>query len=190
MCPEHREAAMLTAARWPAYDLRGFLMDFEGLQRILVPVDFSRTSNKAYSYARELARSVGAEIHVLHVLDTHYLTGALHIVIEPRDEMVEKWRERSQEKLNRFYQKREKNGFAVHLHMREGRPHEEILKAAEELGADMIVIGSHGWSGVERYIFGNVARKVVKTSNIPVLVIKLKEGPRGRPVQADTGNGD
>jgi nucleotide-binding universal stress UspA family protein len=93
--------------------------------------------------------------------------------------MVEKWRERSQEKLTLFYSKREKNGFAVQLHMREGKPPEEILKAAEELGAEMIVIGSHGWCGFERYIFGNVARKVLKISDIPVLVIKLKKGPHG-----------
>jgi nucleotide-binding universal stress UspA family protein len=137
-------------------------------------VDFSRTSNKAYFYAKKLARSVGAEIHVVHVLDTHYLTGALHIIIEPRDKMVQKWKEHCQEKLNMFYRKREENGFAVQLHMREGKPHEEILKAAEELEADIIVIGSHGWSGLERYIFGNIARRVLKISDIPVLVIKLK----------------
>ena len=142
------------------------------LHRILVAVDFSKTSNKAYGYARELARNIGAEIHVVHVLDTHYLTCALHIIIEHRDEMVERWKERCQEKLNMYYRKREENGFTVQLHMREGRPHEEILKAAEELGADLIVIGSHGWSGLERCIFGSIARKVLKISDIPVLIIK------------------
>jgi len=154
-------------------------LDFEGLHRILVPVDFSRTSNKAYYYAKELARSIGAEMHAVHVLDTHYLTGAMHIIIEPRDKMVKKWREDCQKKLNMFYRKKEENGFVVQLHMREGKPHEEILKAAEELGADMIVIGSHGWSLVERYLFGNIARRVLKISDIPVLVVKLKEKPHG-----------
>lgn len=154
-------------------------MDFKGLHRILVPVDFSKTSNGAFIYAKGLARSTGAEIHVVHVLDTHYLTGALHIIIEPREKMVEKWREDCQERLNRYFRRREENGFAVLLHMREGKPHEEILKAAKDLGADMIVIGSHGWSGLERYIFGNIARRVLKISDIPVLVIKSIEKPHG-----------
>ena len=154
-------------------------MNFEGLHRILVPVDFSRTSIKAYHYTKKLARSIGAEIHVVHVLDTHYLTGALHIIIEPREKMVEKWRKRCQEKLNMFYKKRDENRFTVQLHMREGKPHEEILKAAEELGVDLIVIGSHGWRGLERYIFGDNVRRVLKISDIPVLVVKLKGKPHG-----------
>ena len=72
--------------------MKGIFLDFKSLHRILVPVDFSMTSNKAYFYAKELARSIGAEIHVVHVLNTHYLTGAVHIRIVPREAMVEKWR--------------------------------------------------------------------------------------------------
>ena len=154
-------------------------MDFKGLHRILVPVDFSMTSNKAYFFAKELAQSLGAEIHVIHVLDTHCLSGAVHITIEPCREIVERWKAECQKKLNRFYRKREGNGFVVQLHMREGKPHEEILKAAKDLGVDMIVIGSHGWTGMERFIFGNIARRVLKISDIPVLVIKSTEKPNG-----------
>jgi len=145
-------------------------MEFQGLQRILVPVDFSMTSHKAYTYAKELARSNGAEIHVLHVIDTHFLTGVGHSTNESREEMFEK--------LSMFYRKREKNGFAVQLHLREGKPHEEIVKAAEELEADLIVIGSHGWSGLERYMFGDVTRKVLKISDIPILIIQSISKPR------------
>lgn len=152
-------------------------MKFEGVRRILVPVDFSRTANRAYGYAKGLAPCSGAEIHVVHVLDTHYLSGALHMTIEPRDEMVGKWRERSREKLDRTYSGKEGDGPAVHLHLREGKPHEEILNAAGELKADMIVIGSHGRSGLERSIFGSVAEKVLKLADIPVLLIKLRGGP-------------
>lgn len=144
-------------------------MDYQGLKRILVPVDFSTISHKAYIFAKDLARNIGAEIHVLHVLDTHFLTGVGHCTGKCREEMFEK--------LSLFYRKREKNGFAVQLHLREGKPHEEILKAAAELEADLIAIGSHGWTGIERYMFGNIARKVLKNSDIPVLVIKSISEP-------------
>jgi nucleotide-binding universal stress UspA family protein len=58
------------------------------------------------------------------------------------------------------------------IHIREGKPAEEILEAADELGVGMIIIGSHGRTGLERAIFGSVAERVVKNAPMPVLVIK------------------
>ena len=152
-------------------------MKFEGIHRMLVPVDFSKTAGRAYEYARGLAPCSGAEIHVVHVLDTHYLSGAMHIKIEPRDEMVEKWRAHSRDKMEQLYGRKGDAGSALVLHLKEGKPHEEILKAAEELEADLIVIGSHGRGGLERSIFGSVAEKIMKLAEVPVLLIKLKGGP-------------
>lgn len=80
------------------------------------------------------------------------------------------------EKLDMIYGGKEGDRSTIHLHLREGKPHQEILKAAGDLKADMIVIGSHGRSGLERSIFGSVAEKVMKLADIPVLLIKLKSG--------------
>ncbi|MDF1536376.1 MAG: universal stress protein [bacterium] len=147
-------------------------MKFNKVQKFLVPVDFSTTSNKAFAYARELVKRCGGELHLLHVLDTEFLTGAVHITIEPLEESVGKWRKRAQEKLAVVYHGEGETRLPGKIHLREGKPHEEILKAAEDLGVDMIIIGSHGRHGIERAIFGSVAERVVKNAPIPVLVIK------------------
>ena len=56
----------------------------ENIRRILVPVDFSSTSNKAFLFAREMVDCWEGELHLVHVLDTDFLSGAVHIVIEPK----------------------------------------------------------------------------------------------------------
>ncbi len=147
-------------------------MKFKKVEKILVPVDFSTTSNKAFAYAREMTTCWESKLHLLHVLDTDFLTGAVHITIEPLDESVAKWRNRAEEKLAATYRGEDGSDLPGEIHIRDGKPHEEILKAAEELGVDMIIIGSHGRHGLERAIFGSVAERVVKNAPMPVLVIK------------------
>lgn len=64
----------------------------ESMKKILVPVDFSSTSNKAFVMARELTGCWDGELHLIHVLDTDFLSGAVHITIEPLDESLAKWK--------------------------------------------------------------------------------------------------
>jgi nucleotide-binding universal stress UspA family protein len=147
-------------------------VNFKKVEKILVPVDFSTTSNKAFAYAREMTKAWDGELHLLHVLDTDFLTGAVHITIEPLDESVAKWRNRAEQKLATVYHGEDGTALPGEIHLREGKPAEEILEAAGELDIDMIIIGSHGRTGLERAIFGSVAEKVVKNAPMPVLVIK------------------
>ncbi len=144
----------------------------ESMSKILVPVDFSSTSNKAFLLARELAAFWGGELHLIHVLDTDFLSGAVHITIEPLEESLAKWKKRAEEKLKAIYHNEEGPQLSGEIHIRKGKPHEEILKIADELGVGMIVIGSHGRKGLERAIFGSVAEKVTKMAEMPVLVVK------------------
>ena len=144
----------------------------ESLRKILVPVDFSSTSNKAFILARELVQSWEGELHLIHVLDTDFLSGAVHITIEPLEESLAKWKKRAEEKLKAIYHNEEGPELTGEIHIRKGKPHEEILKLAEELGVGMIIIGSHGRRGLERAIFGSVAEKVTKMATMPVLVVK------------------
>ena len=144
----------------------------ESMRKILVPVDFSSTSNKAFLYAREMADCWEGELHLVHVLDTDFLSGAVHITIEPLDESVAKWEKRAEDKLKATYHDKDGPELTGEIHILKGKPQEEILKLADELEVDMIVIGSHGRQGLERTIFGSVAEKVTRLAQIPVLVIK------------------
>ena len=144
----------------------------DSMRKILVPVDFSSTSNTAFLYAREMAGCWEGELNLIHVLDTDFLSGAVHITIEPLDESVAKWEKRAEEKLKATYHDKEGLEFNGEIHIRKGKPQEEILKLADELEVDMIVIGSHGRQGLERTIFGSVAEKVTRMSKVPTLVIK------------------
>jgi len=144
----------------------------KNMRRILVPVDFSSSSNKAFLYAREMGECWDGELHLIHILDTEFLSGAVHITIEPLEESVAKWEKRAEEKLKAIYSEKGGEQLRGEIHLRRGKPHEEILKIAKELDVDMIVIGSHGRQGLERAIFGSVAEKVTRMANCPVLVIK------------------
>lgn len=144
----------------------------EDIKKILVPVDFSSTSNKAFIFARGMAGRLGSELHLVHVLDTEFLSGAVHITIEPLEESVAKWQKRAEEKLSTVYHDEGSDTLSGEIHIRKGKPHEEILDLAGELGADLIVIGSHGRKGLERAIFGSVAERVVRMADIPVLIVK------------------
>ncbi|UCG39288.1 MAG: universal stress protein [bacterium] len=147
-------------------------MKIDKIKKILVPVDFSTTANRAFAYAREMVECTGGELHLIHVLDTDFLSGALLITIEPVEESVAKWKKRAQDKLKTVYLREEYGDLNPVVHLKEGKPHEEILKAAEEIGADMIIIGSHGRTGLEKAIFGSVAERVVRMAPIPVLLVK------------------
>jgi universal stress protein A len=144
----------------------------ESMRKTLVPVDFSSCSNKAFLYAREMVDCWEGELHLVHILDTDFLSGAVHITIEPLDESVAKWEKRAEDKLRSTYHDKEGPELTGEIHIREGKPHEEILKLADELEVDMIVIGSHGRHGLERAIFGSVAEKVTRFAQMPVLGIK------------------
>ena len=134
-------------------------------------MDFAASSNKAFLYAKELVKWWEGELHVIHVLDTEFLSGAVHITIEPLDESVTKWKKRAEEKLKNIYHVGGKD-LEGEIHIKEGKPHEEILKLADELDVEMIVIGSHGRKGLERAIFGSVAERVTRMAKVPVLIVK------------------
>jgi nucleotide-binding universal stress UspA family protein len=146
-------------------------MEFSGFKNILVPVDFSAISTKAFFYTLEMLKCGGGKLQVLHVLDTDFLTGAVHITIEPLDESVAKWRARAEEKLKKLFA-REEEGVEIEFHIREGHPEEEILAMSGDLDVDLVVLGTHGRHGLEKAIFGSVAEKVLRLSEKPLLLIK------------------
>jgi nucleotide-binding universal stress UspA family protein len=142
----------------------------KAITRILVPIDLSRGSLKAISYALAISRRFGAEVHFLHVIDTtQYLPPTVLMwPIVPEAE----WKARVSRRLEGVALKYSKPGeIAVHAPL-EGCAHEEICRAARRLKIDLIVIATSGRTGYRRAFLGSTAERVVQFSPCPVLVVR------------------
>jgi nucleotide-binding universal stress UspA family protein len=147
------------------------------LKKILVPTDFSEHSEHAAAYAVELARQYGSnEIHCIHVSDipADLLATSAYYMTGPSEQFVEQVREEGRKGLDAFVKKNFKD-VPVKAVFLEGRPFVEIIRYARENEIDLIVISTHGRSGLKHALFGNVAEKVVRKAPCPVLVVKQEE---------------
>jgi len=146
-----------------------------GLNRILVPIDFSAHSKDALRYAVPLARQFRASIHLVYVVEPTVYPADLGFgqVVYPtfEEELVEKGREELQSLL------RDEIGTSAGSSavVRTGKPHQEILLEAEERRADLIIMATHGHTGVEHMLFGSTAERIVRNAKCPVLTIRPTE---------------
>ncbi len=140
------------------------------LERILVPTDFSDCSKQAIKYACELAKRFGAELHLLHVvqpLTTHVSYGPpipdaeLFHHEQPAREELEALAESGLEHVSR-----------VERSIRTGTSFLEIVRCAKDTDVDLIVIGTHGRTGLAHALIGSVAEKVVRKAPCPVLTVR------------------
>ncbi|MBP7146794.1 MAG: universal stress protein [Acidobacteria bacterium] len=137
---------------------------------ILAPIDFSEPSRHGVHVARDLARQTGARLVVLHVV-VDVLPALLPDVAGFRyDEIVSALAQRTAASLPEFFPESEREGLDVSFRVEFGVPHNEIIRAAEELPADVIVIATHGRSGAMHLLIGSVTEKVVRRAPCPVLV--------------------
>jgi nucleotide-binding universal stress UspA family protein len=144
-------------------------------ERILVPTDFSVPSERAWRAARRLARAVGAEVVLLHVLvDTPLYSETVMSAEQVRGAYAATrgWAER---KLGEWADEARAEGLGVRTAFRTGVAHEEIVAAARETRAGLIAIGTHGRSGLDRVLLGSVADRVIRLAPCPVLAIREPE---------------
>ncbi|MEK7674340.1 MAG: universal stress protein [Verrucomicrobiota bacterium] len=140
-------------------------------QRILVPLDFSRRSLRALKHAVSLAEPLRAKVSLLHVVvpDTHPLT---HPV---RQFHLPALLAESRSKLARLQAVLRRRGLDGEVVASVGLPFEQITAAARELQADLLVLTTHGRTGLKRLLVGSTAEMVLRNAPCPVLV--LREGP-------------
>ncbi len=133
-------------------------------KKIIVGVDFSQTSERAASTAVALAKSLGAEVVLVHVIapGADYADPA-RFVAEVRPAIEDQLRER----VKKFGS----SGVKVDWGVVDGRPAEEMAAFAERWGGDLIVAGSAGKGAVTRMLIGSVAERLVRIAKVPVLVI-------------------
>jgi len=147
------------------------------LKRILVPTDFSEHSERAAKYALELARRFQAEeVHCLHVSDipADLLATSAYYMTGPSEQFIEQVRQEGRKNLEQFIAKN-LAGVPVKSAFLEGRAFVEIVRYARDNQIDLMVIATHGRTGVKHALFGSVAEKVIRKAPCPVLVVKRDE---------------
>lgn len=140
------------------------------IRRILCPVDFSEPSTQAYEYAVGLARALGAELHVAHAyqLPVYALPDG---AMMPTAEVAASVSAEAQKSLDAMP---EAEGITVKRHLTEGVPHKEIDRLVDEYDIDLVVMGTHGRTGIARLLVGSVAERVVRTCSVPVVTVPPK----------------
>lgn len=141
---------------------------------MLVPLDFSKASNKALAYAAALAEEFDATLTLLYVVEPVALpdfVASFPLMLE-RDEVTEV----CEKKIKSLALKAGIDEARIHqVLVRHGKPYNEIVSAARTLKMDMIVIATHGYSGLTHALLGSVAERVVQHAPCPVLVVREKE---------------
>ena len=146
------------------------------LRRILVPTDFSKHSHNALRYAVAFAEKFGAELHLLHVVQDLALfipdnVGGAPPVVPPVDQLTAA----VHEALQRVIRENGLERLRVCPEVREGTPFHEIIRCARDRDVDLIVMGTHGRSGLAHVLLGSVAEKVVRKAPCPVLTVRHPE---------------
>lgn len=150
-------------------------------KQILVPIDFSPCSLEAYRVAVSLARSSGATLHLLHVIDRRALEVAREIGLTA-DEIDEKSLHATARRRLREFLAKETDGVPAGRKIVTGLPFQEIVSATRQEQIDLIVMGRYGGSGeLEKIFFGSTAEKVVRIAPCAVLSIPIAAGPEERP---------
>lgn len=140
--------------------------------RILVPTDFSPGAEAALDWAQALGAAFGAEVILLHVLDLSIaaLAGlpSSMAMVPAAGELLDRIRVETDDEMRRLAARVP----GARSLVREGSPRAVILEAARETGAQLIVMGTHGRTGLTHVFFGSVAEHVIRHSRVPVLTVR------------------
>jgi nucleotide-binding universal stress UspA family protein len=141
----------------------------QAVRRVLVPVDFSEASDAAIQHAKEIAQTYGAEIDLLHVVEEPFYPPAYgpDVMTFPTQDVVERVEKQLAEMA------REDIGYEhVMISATTGSPSNEILNYVDENEVDLVVLATHGRTGLDHILLGSVAERVLRQSPTPVFVVK------------------
>ncbi len=141
------------------------------MKRILVPTDFSNFAENALQVAASIAKKNNCEIFLLHLLE---LPHQMNVAVIGRSSIPEVmlFIQKANENLQKIKEQPYLDGISVHASIQFERAFSGVLSFNKKNGIDLIVMGSHGTSGIEEIIIGSNTEKIVRLSEIPVLVIK------------------
>jgi nucleotide-binding universal stress UspA family protein len=140
-------------------------------QKILVAIDGSEISKLSLQMAIDEAKAWNAELHAIYVIETGMLSS---VPVDNTLEVIYSLLENEGARIMEESQKSASEaGITLETHIKQGHAGNEILKLAEGMGADLIVLGSHGKSEIDRLLIGSVTTYVVRHSSITTLVVRL-----------------
>jgi universal stress protein A len=142
------------------------------LQKILLPTDFSTYSAAATKYACELATKFDAELHLLHMLETHLTSTPSFVMGLDLPRYISESRVAAEKSLAGILDPKWAAGRTVVKATVEGSPKTEIIAYARKHNIDLIVLATHGRTGLAHVLMGSVAESVVRTAPCPVLTVR------------------
>jgi nucleotide-binding universal stress UspA family protein len=147
--------------------------------RILVPTDFSEPSDAALEYAKELAARFGASLHLLHVVEEPFVVGiAAERYVPESPEITATLRADAEFRLAERLTEAERAKLRATSEVLTGPSAPTIVNAARDLAIDLIVMGTHGRTGIAHAIMGSVAERVVRAAQCPVLTVHTRPQTR------------
>lgn len=150
------------------------------MKKIMIATDGSGTSEKAARFGIEIARRGGGSVAVVYVMDVLRLAQLPGYTAFPgiKDQLLELMQKEGREATQYVQDLAGESAVPSEKILAEGNPSEELLRISHDLKADLLVMGNVGRSGLDRLLLGSVAEKVVRTSEVPVLLVREEDGER------------
>jgi nucleotide-binding universal stress UspA family protein len=145
------------------------------IKKIMVPIDFSDCSQEALQYAGSLAQLFGAEVMLLHVIESP-VYGVDLTLMQPGE--TSDLRRKLSEMIEHAVDQMKAIGVTAEGRFVTGFPSVEIIKAVKEHGADLVVIGTHGRTGLAHILLGSTAERVIQRASCPVVTVKSAKAPK------------
>jgi nucleotide-binding universal stress UspA family protein len=143
--------------------------------RIVVPTDFSDCSEEAWALAKRVAGTLGSEVVLAHVFVEPILYGDPPLAADSAGQLYEQGRKWVEEELEKWASAARVQGMTVRTIVRTGSAHEEIVNLATDERAELIIIGTHGRTGLNRLLLGSVTERVIRFAPCPVLTVRKPE---------------
>ena len=152
-------------------------MEYQKYKKILFCTDFSENSDYAFEFAYGIAKRDGSLLNILHVIpqNPNQAVTEAHITEENLEKIQKAIEENLDNNYKEHYVKKIEDGVRFEIVTKSGREDEEIIKFAKQEKVDLVVMGTHGRTGIEHVFFGSVAEKVLRHSPFPVLIIPCKK---------------
>ena len=140
------------------------------IERILVPIDFSESSMKALDEAVEFNRPYGAELILMFAVERGYYESPL--LVPDSGGLLEQQARAAEQRLEEIRAKLTADGIKCRSLVEFGAPYQAIVDAATKVGASLIVMSTHGRTGLAHVLFGSVAERVVQYASCPILLLR------------------